>query len=440
MKTTAEAARLLGISQRRVNELIHEGRLQATRSGGIWLIDDDSIEERRLLGEQKGGRPRKGSGAHEALFTLMNRTYEVARVIYDERIAAFTTLDGIIDRERIPLGAVNNDGKLSLAAFNDWWRNRGIPSSRTNIEETLKALGASIPDELIMHNLGLSLSDQYWVRPHDADMRWEDINFFTNDFESIELYGEKGESPRHPDNTSDGVLPKHWFVRKGKRLLLKGGAHNNQEPFNEAVSTALHRRLLDESEFVLYRMDEWNGAPASSCENFLTSQEEFIPAQYAIRIREQPAHASDFRHFIDCCEELGIDGAEGFISRMIVCDDTLANTDRHLRNFGVIRNVETLECRMAPLFDSGTCLWCDASLIDLEHGDFAFSSKPFNPRPVQQFQLADLEWVDIEALDGFVEEAMEILSGNPDIKPRLPHIEEGLKRRVDRLVNIRAYL
>lgn len=49
-----------------------------------------------------------------------------------------------------------------------------------------------------------------------------------------------------------------------------------------------------------------------------------------------------------------------FVDYLLVFDYLMANTDRHFGNFGVIRNVNTLEwiCP-APVFDSGTSLWHD---------------------------------------------------------------------------------
>jgi len=29
--------------------------------------------------------------------------------------------------------------------------------------------------------LGLSLSDQYWIKPQDIDVSWESVNFFYNE-------------------------------------------------------------------------------------------------------------------------------------------------------------------------------------------------------------------------------------------------------------------
>lgn len=96
-----------------------------------------------------------------------------------------------------------------------------------------------------------------------------------------------------------------------------------------------------------------------------------------------------------------------------MCDDILANTDRHARNYGIIRNVETLECRMAPIFDSGTSLWCTKSPYDLKLGYYSFGGRQFNSNPVRQLLLVgDLTWLDVSLLDGFVDEAMGILSKN----------------------------
>lgn len=35
---------------------------------------------------------------------------------------------------------------------------------------------------LLTRCFGRSLSDQYWVNPHDSDLQWGSINFFRNPF------------------------------------------------------------------------------------------------------------------------------------------------------------------------------------------------------------------------------------------------------------------
>lgn len=83
------------------------------------------------------------------------------------------------------------------------------------------------------------------------------------------------------------------------------------------------------------------------------------------------------------------------MSQMIVCDALLANSDRHWRNFGIIRNVDTLEIRHAPLFDSGNCLWYNVPTAVLVAGEFGFAAEPFGPDPSVQLALADsLDWFE----------------------------------------------
>ena len=91
---------------------------------------------------------------------------------------------------------------------------------------------------------------------------------------------------------------------------------------------------------------------------------------------------------------------------MIVCDYIIANYDRHYRNFGAIRNVNTLEwIGIAPIFDSGSSLWATqpTSLIGS-----TYKCKPFKSYPEEQLGLVDdLFWLDITKLEGFEQEVEE---------------------------------
>lgn len=57
----------------------------------------------------------------------------------------------------------------------------------------------------------------------------------------------------------------------------------------------------------------------------------------------QVPHRDSYRHYVECCAALGVEDIETALGKMILCDDIMANTDRHWRNFGLIRDVETLE-------------------------------------------------------------------------------------------------
>ena len=124
----------------------------------------------------------------------------------------------------------NKDIKTSL---NKWFNKRGIPSWRDRLDVLLHRLNIDAPYELFDKAFALSLSDQYWLKPTGLDLKYDDINFFDNDF----YYGEfleaslskenkivKNEaSLKTPNNTTDGMLKKAWIIENGRRHLIKGG-------------------------------------------------------------------------------------------------------------------------------------------------------------------------------------------------------------------------
>lgn len=244
-----------------------------------------------------------------------------------------------------------------------------------------------------------------------------------------------------PDNTSEGELPKRWTIRDGVRCLAKGCAGDDQRPFNEVVATALHRRLLQPGEYVPYTLAHIQDGPLCLCPNFLGEREEYVPAALVRGDLSSMRGATTYDRLIRFAERHACDAADihRALSQMIVCDAILANTDRHWRNFGFIRSVDTLQMRPAPLFDSGNSLWYNKTPQQVERNDWTFQSRPFDPNPAHQLALAnDLSWFDPAAFDhaalsGFVDEAVEILSNSKHAiaNGRLGYIARGLQKRVD---------
>ncbi len=432
--TTKQAAAELQISAKRVTDLIGGGVLRAEKVAGVWLIDPQTVHARKQQANKRGGRPRMGEGESEARYTLCNREVPCLELVYDEKESRFKHVGAILDEERCPVGLSGKRGKIAVSSFNAWWRGRGIPDERANIHEILESEGVRIPEELICRNLGLSLSDQYWILPEGSQMRWEDVNFFHHDFQGKSAAGES-EGARyldgaHPDNTSDGNLEKFWSVENGRRVLNKAGGASAQEPLNEEIATRFFETVLAPADFVGYRCEKMRGRLFSRCENFLADDEEYVPAHYVRRIREKPNHTSGYQHYVDCCAELGVDGIEEFLSKMIVCDFALMNHDRHYRNFGLVRNVRTLEWKVAPLFDTGSSLLCNVDDYDLANGLYTFKSKPFHERPRKQLLLADdLSWFAPASLDGLCPIVEEVLGEYGRFEKRLPHLLAALRRQ-----------
>lgn len=422
-----EAAQLLSISEGRVKQLIAQDVLDAEKIGGRWVLSSESVSRRK---EQtpRVGRPRTSS-ASEQSYTLMNRTHEVLDFTFDSVHNKFRDAHHIIDPTRAPLGLVSPRGaKVSAGALAFWWQHRAIPVSRDGLSAKLEELGIEHASQLPFKNLGLSLSDQYWVKPHGSSLDWHDINYFENTFSSLEEAAWlSGIGLNSPDNTSEGQLPKRWVCRRGKRVLYKGSGPLGQEPYNEAVATALYKRLSPPQGFVPYQLKNLNNETVSTCEVFLANDEEYIPAYYVKQQLAQPNHRNDYHHYLECCAHFGVGDAERYLAYMLVCDTIMANHDRHWRNFGLVRNVETLEYRWAPLFDTGSSLWCNATQTQLQREDFRFSAKPFYEDPLRQLRLVgDYSWLDMHSLEGFAAQAEEILAQSNQLKERAAFVAKGI--------------
>lgn len=240
-----------------------------------------------------------------------------------------------------------------------------------------------------------------------------------------------------PDNTSDGNLKKRWRMIDGKRCLVKGGSNPfRQQPFNEVIATGVMERLG--IPHVPYTV-AWNkGAPYSICEDFADESRELVPAWRIIQMQKKPNNISVYQHFVNCCEAIGVRDAVPFLDRMIVLDYLIANEDRHLNNFGLLRNSETLEwLGFAPIYDSGSSLGYDkvASQIRSER---EVGCKPFKNHHAEQIKLvSDFSWIDFGRLSDVKDLIIETLTADGAEEymdaGRIEAITESVERRIRNL-------
>ena len=352
-------------------------------------------------------------------YRLMHKNIPVLRFSLDEATGTIISIGEIYQPEHIPVGISQKQGKTDRAALNNWWKGRAIPASRQGIGDALQEMDVYTTQNLLDKCLGLSLSDQYWICPENSFVTWKDINFFENDFsEDVGniLFGKRISDREislfSPDNTSDGWLQKKWSIVDGKRYLIKGGSGiARQEPYNEVFASALMERLR--IPHVVYKLVTQEGMPYSICENFINPDTELVSAWYLMQTRKKQNHISVYQHFISCCESVGIPGVQDAIDRMLVTDYLIVNEDRHLNNFGAVRNAETLDwIGMAPVYDSGTSLWFDLPETMI-YKDADVTCKPFKISHQEQLQLvSSFDWIDWPALAGIEEEFREIVKGS----------------------------
>jgi len=350
-------------------------------------------------------------------YTLMHKNTPVVGMAIDET-GFIAKLAKVYDDRHLPVGVKVFGSGIDRKGLNDWWLGRSIPASRDGLQSALAMMEISSPTLLIEKCLGLSLSDQYWVCPKDSDIKWERVNFFTNDFSKDTgeiLFGKDIDPSRanlfSPDNTSDGWLKKKWIIADGKRYLMKGGSGvYQQEPYNEVIASWVMERLG--IPHIKYTLTYDNQKPYSLCENFITPSTELVPAWRVRETYKKVNQDSHFTHLLRCCENLGIPDVRTALNQMLTIDYIIANEDRHYNNFGFIRNAETLEwLGVAPIYDSGTSLWYNSARVGAK-----IESKPFYTTHEQQLKLVDdLTWFDASALRGIEQIVADIFMQSPDI-------------------------
>lgn len=371
----------------------------------------------------------------------MHKNIPVADLALDTASGVIISIGAVYEAAHAPVGVPAREGSMDRGSLNEWWRGRAIPASRSGIRAALSELGVSAPELLLEKCLGLSLSDQYWIRPAGSSLLWENVNFFDNPFsEDVGniLFGKEPGSAEislmSPDNTSDGWLRKKWKIIDGKRCLIKGGSGAaRQEPYNEALASRIMDRL--DIPHVSYSLLLEEDYPYSVCEDFITPDTELISAWNIMKTAKKPNHVSVYRHYLDCCSRLGIGGAKDAVNRMLALDYLIVNEDRHLKNFGVVRRADTLEyIGAAPIYDSGTSLWFDRPL-PMIHARAKAVCKPFKNSHDEQIRLVtDFSWLDFSALKGIDEELREIVRGSLFIdEARREALCQGLMDRLGML-------
>ena len=382
----------------------------------------------------------------------MNKNTSVALIEYNTDYNLIEKVYEIYNINYAPLSVFNasKDKSKNLAKeINNWFRNRGIPSWRKDLERLLQRLDVLTTEELLNKAYALSLSDQYWIKEQKSSVKWKDINFFENDFQykgylqaSLSNSSEEKVSQMElmsPNNTTDGMLQKGWIIENQKRILVKGTYQaSREEPINEWLASEICSRLG--FEHCKYEIDVVNDNLVSKCEDFINEDEEIISA-YDIYFSEKKANdINDYEHYIKVLEKNNVPEARKNVENMFILDYLIMNIDRHLKNFGVIRNVNTLKWKsVTPIFDNGESMKSEkiTNNIDFYNGTGKFFSNTNKDYEDILKCVKNIKRIDIKALDGILEEYKKILEKykiyTDSSEERIEKLCEGLKIRIELL-------
>ena len=347
----------------------------------------------------------------------------------------FTEIREVITPKHLPPDILYLDWDktktISLNKVNRWWTKRSFPETRDGLVPLMGYLRVPQRAAFQLLNRGLSLSDCYWIQKETDDLKWENVNFFTNDFSmdvGKAIFDERNKDyteidTMSPDLSTNGWLKKTWRIKNDIRYLLKAGsAPNKQEPINEVLATKL-LETLNFIPYVSYSLTQIRGTVCSACRCFLDENTEFIPAALIYKTEPRPEERSVYQHLIERCNAFGIKNVSEFIDRMLQVDFILANSDRHLGNFGFFRNADTLEFMgPAPLFDNGTALW------NQDAGNKIITSMNLS-KPFENLHKSQIEYVNHFHI------TPQILADIPELFEEIMVLKSTMSK--ERIINIR---
>ncbi|CBK74159.1 HipA-like C-terminal domain [Butyrivibrio fibrisolvens 16/4] len=302
-----------------------------------------------------------------AMYTLMRKNEEIMMLQIGD--------DGNI----VKLGKKSNTAILPLQnrtsprGIIEWWRDRAIPIKQGKIEKMLRENGIETNGLYLTHNLGLSLTDYYWIRPIGSELTWEDVNLFDNDFKENLLlgkinYNDNEVEEYQPNSSLQGNLEKTWIIDNGIRKLVKGN-HDiySSESINEVIiGDAIVAQGRDAVTYSLLHIDGKNYDYGCISSLFTSQQKELVSA-YAVMTSElKPNNISGYEHFINVCDKNGLDRniVREYLEFEILIDFIFSNRDRHLTNISILRDADTLKfISMAPIYDSGKSMLVGRDIV-----------------------------------------------------------------------------
>ena len=302
-------------------------------------------------------------------FILRQKDHNVALLLIDKdgEIHSGKLLDGV----RAPLCSTDD-----IRSVYKWWKDRAIPEGRERLSELLKQFGCISPKELLLKNLGLSLTDTYWICPeYYGELEFKDVNLFEHGGDSLGFHDAEGRIHygTSPNAAVGGSLDKeavkkdgNWYLEKRFNSKYPDGQQNINEVFASRIS-----ELQGWREFVPYstKVSERGVCEKAVCKYFTSINAELISA-YDITggsgLRKDYNTEEELERFVGRCVSGGLDEeyVRHFLDYMIALDYITTNSDRHWRNFGLLRDPESLKyISFAPIFDNGNSMFFDSPYV-----------------------------------------------------------------------------
>ena len=313
---------------------------------------------------------------------------------------------------------------------------RKAPKHRRHIQELLERYQCNDLEGFLQITHALSLNDTFWVKAEHSNLCWDDVSLYRNKFDELISsaafdghFSSTSFSSASPEFGTDGYFAKCWMRENDTIFLYTSGSSTFEiEPLSEYLASQLAERICTDA--VSYDLDIYHGRLISKCALF-TSEGEGLVKAYSVLVRGSRTVAGMLRYF----DSIGSGDA---FRRMCILDALILNTDRHLGNFGVLVDNDTMDVlRMAPVYDNNRSLLFDMDMDQLTRNrDWCIGT--CTPRfgagflPTARGLLTDRLRQELETLRGFS------FTQHPRLKAeqaRLDVLSEIINLRIEQILS-----
>lgn len=366
-------------------------------------------------------------------YSLMHKNDKCGTILFDENIGRITEYHD--DRN----GLSPYLGNCDIKKIQKWWEMRAVPASRATMQQVINNANCLNTEVYLAKNLGLSMTDTYWIKPSGIDLSFDNVKFA-----NLAAYSH-GKIPYHnatsydPNASLGGQMEKYWDLMHKTPILVKESyKYYGQQSINEVFASIVHSRQPSNVEFVRYtaEMTEDRGVQCK-CPAFTSENIELLSAYEMVESRKIQNSQALYDEYINICVENGIDynQIQEFMDYQTMTDFLITNTDEHLLNFGVLRDPNTMKLiGPAPIFDSGNSMFYSdgrktpytrAGMLDIPITSFYKREEKLLGK-VKNKTAVDLNSIpsagevkELYANAGIPEEKANVISKNYDTKAKM---------------------
>lgn len=366
-------------------------------------------------------------------YILMHKNDKCGTILFDENIGRITKYHD--DRN----GLSPYLGNCDIKKIQKWWEMRAVPASRATMQQVINNANCLNTEVYLAKNLGLSMTDTYWIKPSGIDLSFDNVKFA-----NLAAYSH-GKIPYHnatsydPNASLGGQMEKYWDLMHKTPILVKESyKYYGQQSINEVFASIVHSRQPSNVEFVRYtaEMTEDRGVQCK-CPAFTSENIELLSAYEMVESRKIQNSQALYDEYINICVENGIDynQIQEFMDYQTMTDFLITNTDEHLLNFGVLRDPNTMKLiGPAPIFDSGNSMFYSderktpytrAGILDIPITSFYKREEKLLGK-VKNKTAVDLNSIpsagevkELYANAGIPEEKADVISKNYDTKAKM---------------------